>query len=81
MAAWIPIPPSPPATPAPRCCRVKELREALMLHFSSDPTATPPIFPNLEKSPQIVTPKLEETKRGAREETKTAATAGATFRP
>lgn len=35
-----------------------------MLHFSSDPTATPPIFPNLEKSPQIVTLKVEETKRG-----------------
>lgn len=62
MAAWIPIPPSPPATPAPRCCRVKELRKALMPHFSSDPTATPPIFPNLEKSPQIVTPKVAETK-------------------
>lgn len=53
----------------------------MMPHFSSDPTATPPIFPNLEKSPQIVMQRVAKTKE-ARGETKTASAAEeATFRP
>lgn len=66
MAPWIPNPPSPPATPAPRVLLQKSLGRlgglSLMLQFSSDPKATPPIFPNLEKSPQIGRQEVKETK-------------------
>lgn len=64
---WIPIPPSPSAALAPAVPSCKTAYEGLwgisLMRFSSDPKATPPIFPNLPKSPQIAMHKSgEETK-------------------